>query len=203
MIRRVGLTGGVASGKTTVAEQFLALGVPVIDTDRIARDLTAPGAPLTQRICAEFGTELCQPDGSLNRRELRERVFAHPQLRYRLEGMLHPAIAKAMDTEVATLDPSTPYVVLVIPLLLEAGWQSRVDTIVVVDCPTEVQIERLQQRDDVTLNLAQEMVAAQTSRDLRLAAADFVVNNAGPIHLDTLGEQVRQLDRELTGGRPG
>jgi dephospho-CoA kinase len=203
MIRRIGLTGGVASGKSTVAEQFMALGAPVIDTDRIARDLTAPGALLTKRIFAEFGTELCAVDGSLNRRKLRERVFADPQQRRKLEGLLHPAIADRMETEVSALTTSTPYVVLMIPLLLEAGWQNQVDTIVVVDCPPDVQIERLRQRDGVTLELAQDMIAAQTSRDRRLAAADFVVTNSRQTSLDMLREQVRQLDCELSGRGPG
>lgn len=201
-MHRVALTGGIASGKSTATECFAELGIPVIDTDRIARELTAPGTPLTRRICAEFGDAICAPDGSLERRAMRRRIFANPGLRRQLEQLLHPAIADAMEEEIAALQTASPYVLLVIPLLFEAGWENRVDRIVVVDCSPQVQLERLRRRDRITEELAEQMLASQVSREKRLAAADFVLHNSVDTSIAMLQKQVRELDRQLTGVVP-
>lgn len=193
---RVGLTGGIGSGKSRVAQAFEALGVPVIDTDRIARDILAPGQPLLAEILNRFDTDLRQPDGHLDRRALRARIFADPAQRARLEALTHPAIAAAMEARIQALPDSTPYVVLVIPLLLEAGWLDRVDRVLVVDCPEAVQAERVMARDGIDQQTVWAMIRSQASRAARLQAADAVIENRGPEDLDTLAQRVRELDRQ-------
>ena len=200
---RIGLTGGIGSGKSEVARRFDALGVPVIDTDVLAREIVAPGQPLLDAILDIFGEDLRLKDGSLDRRTLRTRVFQQPELRKRLEAMTHPGIAQAVEERVAALPASTPYVVLVIPLLFEAGWQKKVDRVLVVDCPEAVQVERIVRRDGVAIELARTMVRSQASRDRRRRGADDVIDNSGDTA--SLGERVRDLDRlyrECAGNQP-
>lgn len=196
---RVGLTGGIGSGKSTTADLFAALGVPVIDTDRIARELLAPGQPLLTEIYRIFGTELRRDDGSLDRAALRTRVFGDSTLRRRLEAITHPAIAVAMEQQVAALAADTPYVLIVIPLLLEAGWRDRVDRVLVVDCPETEQVQRVMARDGIDDAAAWRMVQSQASRDTRRQAADDRIDNSGPPDLRTLAEQVRRLDQQYRG----
>ncbi len=193
---RVGLTGGIGSGKSRVAQAFAERGVPVIDTDRIARDILAPGQPLLTAILHRFGTDLRQPDGHLDRRALRARIFADPAQRARLEALTHPAIAAAMEAQIRALPHTSPYVVLVIPLLLEAGWCDRVDRVLVVDCPEAVQAKRVAARDGIDEQTAWAMIRSQASRATRLQAADAVIENRGPEDLDTLAQRVRVLDRQ-------
>ena len=133
---------------------------------------------------------------------MRRRIFANPGLRRQLEQLLHPAIADAMEEEIAALQTASPYVLLVIPLLFEAGWENRVDRIVVVDCSPQVQLERLRRRDRITEELAEQMLASQVSREKRLAAADFVLHNSVDTSIAMLQKQVRELDRQLTGVVP-
>jgi dephospho-CoA kinase len=194
---RIGLTGGIGSGKSEVARRFDALGIPVIDTDVLAREIVAPGQPLLVAILDVFGEDLRLKDGSLDRRTLRTRVFQQPELRKRLEAMTHPAIAQAVEERVAALPASTPYVVLVIPLLFEAGWQKKVDRVLVVDCPEAVQVERILRRDGVAIELARTMVHSQASRDQRRRGTDDVIDNGGDTA--SLDARVRDLDRFYRG----
>ena len=174
---RVGLTGGIASGKTTVSRLFARLGVAIIDTDVIARDVVAPGTPLLQRVDQELGPGLIGADGALQRRQLRERVFSDPDARRRLEALLHPAIRAEVARQSAAA--TGPYHILVIPLLVEGQGRIPVDRVLVVDCPEDLQIQRLQARDGSSPAQARAMLAAQASRPTRLAAADDVILNDG------------------------
>jgi dephospho-CoA kinase len=174
---RVGLTGGVASGKSTVAAMFADLGVPVIDTDVLARDVVAPGTPGLKAVAAAFGRELLLPDGGLDRRRLRDLVFADPARRARLEALLHPLILARLEELTATA--GGPYQVLVVPLLVESGLDRRVDRVLVVDCSEEVQQQRLRVRDGESAAGAARILAAQLGRPERLAAADDVLLNEG------------------------
>ena len=194
---RVGLTGGIASGKTTVARLFAALGVPIIDADALSREITAPGSPLLRRIAERFGAELIGANGNLDRRALRSIVFTDPRARADLEALTHPAILQAMDERSASA--GGPYQILVIPLLVEkrregrvdrAGPPGRVDRVLVVDCNEELQIRRLQARDGSTLDEARAILAAQSSRAARLEAADDVITNDGD--LQSLRAQVER-----------
>lgn len=188
-VPRIGLTGGIASGKSTVAKMFAELGVPVIDTDVIAREVVAPGQPALDEIVAAFGPALLRPDGSLDRGALRERVFADPAARHRLEGIVHPRI-RAHTLELAAR-AGGPYQVIVVPLLVESGFNRLVDEVVVVDCPEHEQRRRLLSRDGDDATQADRMMAAQLGREARLAAADAVIDNGG--ELDATRAQVQRL----------
>jgi len=199
---RVGLTGGIASGKSTVSSLFAALGVPVIDTDQIARDVVAPGTPLLAQVIGRFGAELLSDAGELNRRALRARVFADPAQRAALEALLHPAIRAELERRAASAGGS--YQILAIPLLVENNLGSSVDRVLLVDCPEELQLRRVQIRDAVTLAQARAVLAAQASRAARLAAADDVIVNDGD--LQRLRGQVENLHTHygtLARERPG
>lgn len=193
---RIGLTGGIASGKSAAARVFADLGVPVIDSDEIARAVVEPGTPALAAVTAAFGANLLDADGRLNRSKLRAIVFADPVARHRLEEILHPRIRDMMEVRSAVA--AGPYQVLVIPLLIESGLGSRVDRVLVVDCPEALQMERLRRRDGSSETEARAMLAAQSNRDTRLAVADDVIVNDGD--LGALERQVRMLDaryREL------
>ena len=174
---RVGLTGGIASGKTSVAALFAALGVPVIDTDQIARDVVGPGTPGLEEVRQVFGDDAITADGRLDRARLRQSIFADPGLRERLETILHPRILREMES--ASDAAGGPYQILVIPLLVESNLRKRVDRVLVVDCNEEQQIARLIQRDGETRTGARRILAAQANRRDRLSAADDVIVNAG------------------------
>lgn len=189
---RVALTGGIASGKTTVADLFAALGATVVDTDLLAREVVEPGTVLLGEIAAHFGSGVLSSDGSLNRRELRERVFADATERRWLEERTHPAIRELTD---ARCEAATgPYCLVAIPLLLETQGESRFNRVLVVDCEPEVQVTRLMARDGITREAALRMLAAQVSREARLAAADDVIRNDGDVA--ALRDQVERLHRE-------
>ena len=197
-IPHIGLTGGIASGKSTVARLFGALGVPIIDTDRIAREVVEPGQPPLERLVERFGKGILTPDGHLDRPKLREIVFSDPKARTDLEALTHPAIGTAVEALSAAA--GGPYQILVIPLLVEKGLGSRVERVLVVDCPEELQIQRLQARDGSTLEHAQAILNAQTSRAARLKAAHDVIRNESDIA--SLRDQVSALHRrylELAG----
>jgi dephospho-CoA kinase len=199
-VLRVGLTGGIASGKSTVAELFAARGVPVIDTDRLAREVVAPGSPTLAAVLAAFGADYQRSDGSLDRRRLRELVFAEPARRRELEGILHPAIRAAQERELATL--RSPFALIAVPLLAETQQRDRFDRVLVVDCPPETQKSRLIERDGETPERADAMLAAQASRAERLAIADDVIENVGT--REDLARAVDTLHREylLRAGAP-
>jgi dephospho-CoA kinase len=187
-ILRIGLTGGIASGKTAVSDMFAKRGVPVIDTDRIAREVVEPGRPALAEIVEEFGEDVLNADGTLNRRTLRERVFAGEGNRQRLEAITHPRIRN--ETLRRMHDAGGPYQVIVVPLLVESGFGALVDRVLVVDCPPEIQRQRLMQRDTETAATAEAMMRSQTDRDTRLDAADDVIDNSG-----TLEDTCRQVER--------
>lgn len=185
----IGLTGGIGSGKSTVTALFTALGIPVIDADQVAREMVAPGSPALQQVVDRFGSDVLNPDGSLNRARMRELVFADPETRRDLEAILHPRIRTATSEQLAGLD--TPYAILAIPLLVETSGTDRVDRVLVVDLPEQQQIERVCSRDNITEEQARAILTAQCSRAQRLAAADDVIDNSGD--REALAAQVRAL----------
>lgn len=187
----IGLTGGVASGKSTVSATFGELGAAIVDTDVIAREVVMPGCAALGEIVAAFGASVLAADGSLDRRRLREIVFAEPASRHRLEAILHPRIRSEAIAQVRRA--GGPYVVLVVPLLVESGQYGWVDRVLVVDVAGALQQRLLMARDDIGAELAQAMMAAQTSRSARLAVADDVVRNSAGV--DDLRAQVRCADR--------
>lgn len=188
---RVALTGGIASGKTTVANLFAAHGIPLVDSDLIAREVVEPGQPALAAVADAFGSDVLGPDGRLDRRRLRDIIFSDPTARARLEAILHPAIRAEMEQQSAAAAETGPYQVLVIPLLAEGGRRDRADRVLVVDVPEALQVERLMARDTVSREQAQASLQAQASRAARLAIADDVVTNTGRI--EDLREQVARL----------
>ncbi|MDT8321912.1 MAG: dephospho-CoA kinase [Xanthomonadales bacterium] len=198
------LTGGIASGKTAVSRRFAELGAGVVDTDVIARQVVEPGQPALQRITLEFGPEFIDQDGRLDRRRMREAVFADPQCRARLEAILHPAIAAEAREQVFALD--APYCILVIPLFAESSRYPWVNRVLVVDAPERLQIERVMERDQVSRGQAQSILDAQASRAQRLALADDVLVNEGSLEelegkVDALHECYLALALEKGGDR--
>jgi dephospho-CoA kinase len=191
---RVGLTGGIACGKSTVANLFAALGVTIVDTDLLAREVVAPGSALLSKIAEHFGAAASQKDGSLDRAWLRARVFTNPGERQWLEALTHPAIRALTDQR---CDSATgKYVIVAIPLLVETRGADRFDRVLVVDCEPEIQLGRLQARDGATREQAARMLAAQASREQRLAVADDVIRNDGDIA--ALRDQVEKLHRKYS-----
>lgn len=174
-ILRIGLTGGIASGKSTVADFFAALGVPVIDTDVIAREIVKPGEPALDEIRFAFGDDVINADGSLDRTQLRKIVFADDALRARLESILHPRI-RDVALQQASL-AAGPYVIIVVPLLFESPMKDAMNRILVVDCDEETQLQRLTTRDQESEEQARRIIAAQASRAERLSIADDVITN--------------------------
>ena len=189
---RVGLTGGVASGKSTVATLFAQRGVPVIDTDEIARAVVAPGQPALAEVVRAFGSGVLAPDGTLDRAQMRTLVFSDTKRRRRLEKILHPRILEEMENRAATA--GGPYQVLVIPLLVETGLRARVDRVLVVDADESVQMARLKERDGADAGPARAMIAAQIGRAGRLAVATEVIVNNGD--RSTLDAQVARLHEQ-------
>ena len=177
----VGLTGGIGSGKTTICREFAALGAPVIDTDQVARDVVAPGSPGLAAVVAAFGPEVLTADGQLDRRRVRQLVFATPALREQLEAILHPLIRQETDARVQAA--GFPYCLVCIPLLVERGGGNRVNRVLVIDCPTEVQIARVMARDELTAPEVAAIMQTQASREDRLAAAHDVLENTGDVSL--------------------
>jgi dephospho-CoA kinase len=195
---RVGLTGGIASGKSAVAQRFAELGVPVIDADESARIVVAPGSPGLAEVIGKFGQSLLAADGALDRRSLRNLIFSDPRRRRELEAILHPLIRA--DMEHRALVASGPYLVMSVPLLIESGGRERVDRVLVVDVDEELQLKRLMERDGSTLQQAQAILAAQASRASRLKAADDVLPNGGTLaELRGAVDQLHQRYVDLAG----
>lgn len=196
----IGLTGGIGSGKSTVAEGFAALGVPVIDADLIAREVVEPGQPGLAAVVRAFGAGILGAGGRLDRKRLRERVFAEPAERRRLEALLHPLIRAEMRRRIAAC--TAPYCLLVVPLLLEGGQSDLVQRILVVDVPEALQVERVLQRDGDTPERVRAILSAQMPRDERLARADDIIANDR--ELTDLYAEIRRLHRyylELAANR--
>lgn len=189
---RVALTGGIASGKSTVANLFAALGVPVIDTDVIAREIVEPGKPSLSAIVSDFGAGVLDASGRLDRRRMRERIFADVDAKRRLDAIMHPAIRAELERQSAAA--GGPYQVLVIPLLAEGRRRDHVDRVLLVDVPEELQAQRLMMRDGVTHAQAAASLNAQATRADRLAFADDVIRNEGRV--DQLRDAVAALDAQ-------
>jgi dephospho-CoA kinase len=186
----VGLTGGIGCGKTTVADMFGALGASLVDTDAIAHALTAPQGAAMPAILAEFGAGFATPEGALDRAQMRELVFTDPGARARLEAILHPRIREA--TAAAAAIATGPYVIFVVPLLIESGsWRARVARILAIDCLEATQVARVMARNNLLESQVRAIMAAQVTRAERLAAADdVIVNDDG---LAALRPQVERL----------
>jgi len=189
----IGLTGGIGSGKSTVAELFAGLGVAIIDTDQIARELTRPGGAALPAIRDAFGAEVIGPDGGLERARMRARVFTQSDDRRRLEAILHPMIRAEAERRLLA-EQLAPYVLLVVPLLVETGaYGQLIDRVLVVDCDEATQLQRIQSRG-LSETEARAIIAAQASRQARLAAADDVLKNDGP--LERLRREVEVLHQK-------
>ncbi|MFZ4711496.1 MAG: dephospho-CoA kinase [Zwartia sp.] len=189
---RLGLTGGIGSGKTQVANLLADLGASVIDTDLIAHQLTAAGGRAIEPIQKAFGDEVIEASGALNRARMRELVFAEPARRAELEAILHPLIGQTARQEAE--QAVGLYVVFVVPLLVESGrWRQQIDRLCVVDCDQETQIERVQARSGIELVTIQRILAAQATREQRLAVADDVIDNSKTVSLEALKKQVLVL----------
>ena len=186
---KVGLTGGIGCGKTTASKQFAELNIPIVDADDIAHRLVEPGQPALLSIRKVFSDKVFNPDGTLNRQNLRDIVFSNPQKKQQLEGILHPLVFNAMQTIIDHLDK--PYCILSIPLLLETNMTHFVDRILVVDCPVELQIARVKRRDALADARIQSIIDSQVSREFRLSHADDVIDNSETG--SGLAEQVKKL----------
>lgn len=185
----VALTGGIGSGKSTVADEFAHLGVTVIDADIIARQVVKPGTPALLAIAERFGPQMINDDGCLNRRRLRERIFAHSEDKAWLNALLHPLIQQ--ETRRQMQASTSPYLLWVVPLLVENRLTDKADRVLVVDVPKETQIERTMRRDGVSREHAEHILAAQATREQRLAAADDVIENMGSA--DAVASHVARL----------
>jgi dephospho-CoA kinase len=184
----VGLTGGIGSGKSTVADLFAAHGVPLVDTDRIAHRITAPHGMAMPQIAAEFGNVFVAADGSLDRARMRALVFSDEGARKRLEAIMHPLIRA--ETEREQRDAQGPYVIVVVPLLVESGnWKTRVNRVLTVDCSVDTQISRVMLRNGFSREQVLAIIGHQATREARLAAADDVIDNDN-VPFDALKAQV-------------
>lgn len=188
-VLKIGLTGGIGCGKTTVANLFEALSVPVVDADQIARELVAKGQPALNKIAREFGPDILTEEGSLNRQKLKNIIFADAGRKQKLESILHPLVYQAIENELARID--APYCLIAIPLLFETRMTSLVDRVLVVDCPLEAQIERVQKRDHLPVEMIRSIIASQVSRAFRRARADDLIDNSETAI--PLAEQVKKL----------
>ena len=186
----IGLTGGIGSGKSLVANMFAERGASIVDTDQIAHSLTGPNGAAMPEILAEFGAHMADSRGAMDRAQMRDLVFREPAAKRRLEAILHPMIRAA--TEAAAADATGAYVMLAIPLLVESGaWKQRVNRVLVIDCPEEVQVARVMARNGLAEKQVRAIMAAQVPRAVRLAAADDVIDNGGQIQ--ALTPQVDRL----------
>jgi dephospho-CoA kinase len=190
-VPRIALTGGIASGKSTVARLFEALGAKLIDADQVARDVVAPPSAVLDRIAARFGTGILLADGSLDRAQLRRHVFADPAARTDLEAIMHPAIHAEIAKHARQL--RGPYLLVAIPLLVETNTQDQYDRVLLVDASAETQRRRLQLRDGVDAAAAERMLAAQSTREARRAIAHDIIDNDGDV--GRLAAQVEALHR--------
>lgn len=189
---KVGLTGGIGCGKTTVSKLFAELDVPIIDADEIAHRLVEPGQQAILEICKTFGDQALNPDSSLNRPYLRDIIFSDSEKKQALENILHPLVFTAMKDAMNELDK--PYCILSIPLLFETQRADFVDRVLVIDCPVATQIERVQRRDNLTDVRIRSIINSQVSRKFRLAHADDIIDNSGAG--DRLAEQVKKLHNQ-------
>ena len=189
---KVGLTGGIGSGKSTIAARFRDLGVVTVDADEVARQVVEPGTGALARIVAHFGREVLLPDKRLDRAALRQLVFADTRERQWLEALLHPLIRQEIVRQLG--EARSPYAILVSPLLVESGQHRLVDRVLVVHVPPEVQIERTMQRDGNSREQVARIMAAQMSAEDRMAAADDIIDNSGAV--ESIVREVERLHRK-------
>jgi dephospho-CoA kinase len=187
---KIGLTGGIGSGKSTIAQLFSEFKVPILDADEIARQLVAKNQPALSLIADYFGRKALNADGSLNRDYIRSRVFSNTTEKQKLEAIIHPLVYREIENRVNTL--SAAYCIICVPLLIETAMTALVDRILVIDCLPETQIVRVQQRDNLPLSTIQAIIASQATRIARLASADDVINNNDDKH-SGLAEKVKKL----------
>lgn len=186
---KIGLTGGIGCGKSTVCELFAQLGVKIIDADLIARQLVTPGSNTLAILVEQFGNSILDSDGSLNRGQLRELVFADPEQKSHLDQIMHPLIYAEIDQQVQLVKDN--YCILAIPLLLETQQMARVDRIAVVDCPVELQLARVMHRDHLSATQVLAIINSQLTREKRQQFADDIISNTGTTA--QLAEQVKRL----------
>lgn len=194
---RIGLTGGIGSGKSTVASMLAAQGAVIIDADAISRSLTAPGGRAIQAIREQFGQAMIGPDGAMDRQAMRQRVFSDPPARQRLEAIIHPLVSQITQEQAeAALQAGARCLVHDVPLLAESGhrWRARVDRVLVVDCDTETQRQRVSARSGLPPAETDRIISQQASRAQRLACADLVIFNQN-LTLEELRGQVQQIGR--------
>ncbi len=193
----VGLTGGIASGKSSVARMFQEMGAHVIDADELAREVVKPGTPGWREVVETFGEEYLLPDGSLDRKKLAKRIFSHPPDKAKLEAIIHPRILELRERRTREILEKHPHAVIIfeVPLLIEKGLQDKVDKVVVVWVPRELQIRRLMERDGLTRQEAQERLKSQLPLDEKLKYAHYVIDNSGP--LKETRRQAEAVYREL------
>jgi len=187
---KVGLTGGIGCGKSTVAKMFASLGVRVLDADDVAHRLVEKGQPALAQIQQTFGPAVLNPDGSLDRKAIRDQIFSDPKQKQKLESILHPLIYKTLQTELEQL-VAVPYCIISIPLLFETNMMHFVDRILVIDCPVETQIERVKIRDSLSIERIQSIIDSQVSHPFRKARADDLIDNSAADY--RLAEQVKKL----------
>ena len=201
----IGLTGGIGSGKTAVSDQLARLGAGIVDTDLIAHLITAPKGIAIPLIEKQFGAEFISADGSLNRSKMRSLVFENPEARKILEAITHPLIREETTRQAVQLvKEGVPYLVFVVPLLIESStWLGLIDRLVVVDCPEEMQIERVMHRSNLTRNEVERILAAQASRQERLSHADMVIENQDSLvdlvtEVQSLHQKILQIQKDKT-----
>ncbi len=197
-MQRIGLTGGIASGKSTLANALQQLGIPVIDADLVSRELMQPGESGYRACVDHFGPEILDDQGQIDRPALRRRVFEEPQERHWLEQMLHPMIRQRIEQTIAELEQrqAGDLVLVVVPLLFESGFDDLVDVSIAIDCPRELQIRRLRERDRLDTELSRRMIDTQMSNDQRLARADLSIRNDGSAPVSKLAEELLQRLRD-------
>jgi dephospho-CoA kinase len=198
MAVRIGLTGGIGSGKSTVLQMLAALGATPIDADAISRSVTAPGGAAIAPIAAHFGADFITPEGALDRARMRERAYQDPPSRRELESIIHPLVGIETQRQVdAALGAHSRCIVFDVPLLVESGrWRQRVDRVAVVDCSPDTQVARVVARSGLTPDEVRAIIAAQAPRALRLSAADLVICNEG-LTLEELAAEVAQAARSF------
>lgn len=197
-IFKLGLTGGIGSGKSTVARMLADLGATVLDADALSRSMTAPGGSAIPAIAQTFGPQMIAPDGSMDRAAMRALVFTQPHKRQHLEAIIHPLVQQAMATQLTQAQAQGAKVaVLDIPLLVESPyWRDQVDAVLVVDCSEAIQVARVMERSQLSETAVRSIIASQASRQERRAVADWVIGNDG-ITLEQLREQVLSISKKL------
>ena len=186
----IGLSGGIASGKTIVSDEFSSLGADIIDTDIIARELIFPGSETLNKIVSVFGENVLQDDGNLNRKLMRQIIFSEKDKKITLEKIMHPKIQNEVKLKIQSA--SGQYQIIVVPLLLQSPILDFVDRVLIIDCNEKIQINRLMNRDNISEELAKKMIENQSKREERLAIADDVILNEG--HLEEIKHEVKKLN---------